>query len=156
MSGYGAVSLSDPASSQGGKELNLWIPKGFASFLEGGGDAKPNESPVAESSKLKFKINAESVRFIAYCFFWFMCFFAITLTKTVVAPLLLAGPDDGSTCPPFQITYEKDNVTILHDKSHGFNVANSSHLQDAFGFANVSKRCLLCQDGCLVEIASSN
>jgi hypothetical protein len=116
---------------------------------------KKNEGPADESSKLKFSINAESVRFIAYCFFWSMCLFAIALTKLVVAPLLLAGPDDGNTCPPFQISYNETGA-VLQDKSHGFDVTTNSHLQDAFGFGNVSKRCLLFQYGCLVEIASTN
>jgi hypothetical protein len=84
MSGYGAVSLSDPSSSEGGKELNLCIPKGLASFLVGGEDADKNRLPTVESSKLKFSINAESIRFIAYCFFWTMCLFAIAMTRFVV------------------------------------------------------------------------
>ena len=160
MSGNGAVFLSDHARSQGKKELNMCIPKRLVSFLEGGKGAGNNElpadeRPAVESSKLKFSINAESIRFIAYCFFWFMCLFAIAITKFVVAPILLEGPDDGNTCPPFQISYNEDG-TVLQDKSQGFDVATNSHLHDAFGFGNVSKRCILWQYGCLVRIASSN
>jgi hypothetical protein len=191
MNRYGALSTSDAASSEGEKDLHLWIPKVLASFCEGGKDAVatgtlreeptelavvessnleggkdvlatgtqreiPTELAVVKSSKLEFAINAESIRFIAYLFFWSMCFFAIAMTRFVVAPLLLEGPADGNTCPPFQITYEDDNVTVLHDKSHGFDVLTNSHLQDAFGFGNVSKMCLLSEDGCLVEIVGSN
>jgi hypothetical protein len=155
MSGYGALPLSEPASSPVEKELNLGIPKGLTSFLERGEEAKKNERPADESSKLKFSINAESVRFIAYCFFWSMCLFAIALTKFVVADKLLEGPKDGNTCPPFQISYDESGA-VLQDKSHGFDVATNSHLQDAFGFGNVSKRYLVFQYGYLVEIASSN
>jgi hypothetical protein len=192
MNGYGALSLSDPASSEGEKELHLWIPKVLASFLEGGKDAvatgtqrekptelavvessnleggkdalatgsqreKPTERAVVESSsKLEFAINAESIRFIAYLFFWFFCFFSIAMTRLFVEDYLSKGPADGNTCPPFQITYEDDNVTVLHDKSHGFDVKTESHLQDAFGFGNVSKICLLSEDGFLVEIVGNN
>jgi hypothetical protein len=150
MSRYGAVPLSDPASSAGERELHLCIPKGLASFLEGGKDAatlgsqreKPTDQrDVVESRKLEFAINAESIRFIAYLFFWSMCFFAIAMTKTFVAPRLLAGPGpDEPTCPPFQISKYKNGT--INDKSGGFDIATDSHLQDAFGFGNVSNICL--------------
>jgi hypothetical protein len=161
MSGYGAISPSDPASSEDERETQL-VPKGFASFLEGGNDAAATgcqrETPtqrIVESSKIEFFVSAESIRFIAYLFFWGMCFFAIAMTKIYVRPYLLKGPEDGNTCPPFQISYNQDG-SVAHDKSNGFDIDTNSHLQDAFGFGNVSKIRLLSQDGSLVDIASSN
>jgi hypothetical protein len=151
MPSYGAVPLNDSERFEAGKELHLRIPKVLVSFLEGGKDA--TERTVVESRKLKFAISAESIRFIAYLFFWSMCGFAIAMTKIYVKPLLLKG--DGSTCPPFQISHKQDG-TVLHDKSNGFDYETHSHLQDAFGFGNVSKIRRLSQDGSLVEIASSN
>jgi hypothetical protein len=143
MPSYGAVS-SDP-SSERERECDSFVPKGFASFLKGGNDAAATgcqrETPtqrVNESSKLDFFINAESIRFIAYLSFWGMCGFAIVMTKIYVRPYLLKGPEDGSTCPPFQISHNQDG-SVAHDKSNGFDINTNSHLQDAFGFGNVRK-----------------
>ncbi len=139
MAGYGAVSQSDPAHSDGTKELHC-IPKWAVSFLEGAHDAVSVQREITttgrklehESNKLTFKVNPESCRFIAYLFFWSMCFFAIAMTKFVVGPALLEGPEvAGNTCPPFD-----------GDRSEGFDIKTDSHLQEAFGFNNVSKICL--------------
>jgi hypothetical protein len=132
MSGYGAVSLSDPDHSDGKREVHC-IPKGLLSFFEGGEEAVLG----TESSKLKFKVNPESCRFIAYIFFWSMCFFAIAMTKFVTGPGLLDGPEvAGSTCPPF------DASEGHFDRSMGFDINKESHLKEAFGFNNVSKICI--------------
>ena len=138
---------SDPACSEDTRELNLWIPKWLVSFLERG-KTRAVAIDTVGSSKLEFTINAESIRFMAYLFFWGMCFFAIALTRIILAPILLAGHTDNSACPPFEISYDADGM--IHDKSGGFDYTTNSHLQDAFGFGNVSKIRLLNQDGCLV------
>jgi hypothetical protein len=146
MPSYGAVPQSDSASSDGERKCDSFLPKGLTSFLEGGNDAAASgvqrETPtqrVVDSSKLEFFVNAERIRFIAYLSFWGMCFFAIAMTKMVVRDLLLKGPEeDGNTCPPFQISYKEDG-SVLRDKSGGFDILTDSHLQDAFGFGNVSK-----------------
>jgi hypothetical protein len=134
MSDYGAIALSDPDhDGKGGPD-----------------DCTQRQKPagrLSESSKLKFKINPESVRFTAYCFFWSMCFFAIAMTKLVVRAALLDGPKiAGSTCPPF------DAFEGGVDRSMGFDVNTESHLMENFGFNNVSKIYFQVR----VEIASSN
>ena len=50
---------------------------------------------------LTFTVAAESWRFRAYVAFWFMCGFAIVISRLVVADILAAGPEDGSTCGPY-------------------------------------------------------
>ena len=43
--------------------------------------------------------------FRAYVAFWGMCLFAITISRLIVKPILLAGPPaDGynSSCPPYE------------------------------------------------------
>ena len=157
MPGYGAISLSNPDDNDGKREVNF-IPKGVVSLVEGVEDLvscqreKPTELALGnESSELKFKVNPESCRFIAYCFFWSMCFFAIAMTNFFVGPQLLDGPEvAGSTCPPF------DALEGHIDRSMGFDIKTESHLKESFGFNNVSKICLLKSRWLLVEIASSN
>ena len=77
------------------------------------------------NATLQFKLQPESCRFITYIAFWTMCILAIILTQTVVGPLLLEGPEDGDTCPPFE-------------NGVGFDISEDSHLIRAFGFNNVS------------------
>jgi hypothetical protein len=108
MAGYGAISQSDPAHSDGTKELHC-IPKWAVSFLEGShnGVSVQRERRTTterelenESNKVTFKVNPESCRFIAFIFFWSMCIFAIAMTKFVVRHALLDGPEvAGNTCP---------------------------------------------------------
>ena len=74
---------------------------------------------------LQFKLQPESCRFIAYLAFWTMCILAIILTNTITGPLLLEGPEEGDTCPPFEMGV-------------GFDIKENSHLIRAFGFNNVS------------------
>lgn len=62
-----------------------------------------------------------------------MCFFAITLNNLVVKARLLAGPKDGSTCPPFQ----RDDPDRGLVPGKGFDVTTNSHLNEAFGFNNI-------------------
>jgi hypothetical protein len=140
MAGYGAISQSDPAHSDSStKELHC-IPKWAVSILEGddGVSVQRNITTtehglIHESSKVTFKVNPESCRFIAYIFFWSMCFFAIAVTKFVVGPALSDGPEvAGNTCPPFDGDM----------RSTGFDIGTDSHLNEAFGFNNVSKICL--------------
>jgi hypothetical protein len=91
---------------------------------------------VTESSKINFKVNPESIRCIACSFFWLMCFFAIAMTKIAVGPQLAEGPEvAGSTCPPF------DALEGGIDRSMGFDINTESHLNEAFGFNNVSETC---------------
>ena len=76
-------------------------------------------------AKLEFKFNPETIRFVAYIFFWTMCILAIIITKYVVGPILLAGPTDGKSCPPFET-------------GEGFDINENSHLIRLFGYNNVS------------------
>lgn len=83
-----------------------------------------NENDNA-TARVEFTIRPEMVRFVAYCFFWLMCIIAIILTKYVVHPLLLAGPTDGKSCPPFE-------------NGAGFDLYTDSHLVRVMGYNNVS------------------
>lgn len=83
-------------------------------------DVQPEESDL-----IQLQIAPEAWRFVAYVFFWAMCGFAILMNKVLVTPLLLAGPKNGMSCPPF----ERDGK--------GFDVATDSHLNRLFGFNNV-------------------
>ena len=62
------------------------------------------KKPGAKTSEpvITLTIASETWRFRAYVAFWGMCAFAIMLAKFVVTPRLLAGPEDGSTCAPFE------------------------------------------------------
>jgi hypothetical protein len=76
--------------------------------------------------KLKFKIQPDFIRFIAYICFWLICIFAILLTTFIAVPQLLEGPEEeGNKCPPF-------------DTGEGFDIKEDSHLIRSFGFNNVS------------------
>ena len=77
------------------------------------------------TSTIEFNLRPELLRFMAYFFFWTMCVFAILITRYAVAPILLAGPQDGKSCPPFET-------------GEGFDIYTDSHLMRAFGFNNVS------------------
>ena len=67
-----------------------------------------------------FKFQVESLRFVAYCFFWFMCAFAIVVSKATVASSL--GP-----CP----------LTEGAEPTYGM---HCSALMATFGFNNVSEK----------------
>lgn len=135
-SGYGALP-----QGEGEIELNQearvraslpGVPKSLIDFIQN----EPDDNNLAardeqsrelgdESHVIKFKINPESCRFIAYVCFWFMCFFAIAVTTFVTGPLLLEGPaDPTNTCPPFE-------------DGKGFDIKTNSHLIRAFGFNNI-------------------
>lgn len=89
------------------------------------------DQPVHNEASIQLKISPESVRFIAYVFFWGMALFAICITKFVTAAVLLEGPSDGSTCAPFE-------------NGKGFDIYEDSHLMRTLGFNNVSfaVRCI--------------
>lgn len=59
------------------------------------------DAPAQENVAITFTVSSEKWRFIAYLFFWGMCIFAIVLSSTLVAPILAAGPEDGSSCGPY-------------------------------------------------------
>lgn len=153
MAGYGSLAASEAGMGAGDTKEDrhtVIIPQMLTRFLAGGqGDDDDNKDEeqvrhvgagggyapakrtlpddrraLHETKTIEFKVNPESCRFIAYIFFWLMCLFAIIMTKFVAAPLLAAGPDDGSTCAPFE-------------DGKGFNVATDSHLNRAFGFNNI-------------------
>jgi len=85
-------------------------------------------------SELKFVVSPESWRFIAYCFFWFMCIFAIVLTKLVTVHILAAGPKvPGDTCGPFNQDIPSKGIV----PGEGFDFATEGHLVNTFGFANI-------------------
>jgi hypothetical protein len=137
MSGYGAVGQSDPSHGHDGlRERDAsFIPNSLYNFMEGSGDnnttcREPREGRFL-GSRIQIKVSPESWRFIAYLFFWLMCFFAITMTKVFVGPALAAGPTDGSTCPPFE------------PDGKGFDITTDSHLNRQLGFNNVSAFLLL-------------
>ncbi len=76
---------------------------------------------AAESSKLDLALVTESLRFFAYCSFFIFVRCAIFMNNAVVAPILAAGPSDGSTCPPFDGAIGGFDVhtTPTHPKSFG-------------------------------------
>lgn len=74
---------------------------------------------------INLQVSPEAWRFVAYLFFWTMCGIAILLNNTLVAPILLKGNPDGSSCPPFE------------SGGKGFDVHTNSHLNRLFGFNNV-------------------
>lgn len=74
---------------------------------------------------INLQVCPEAWRFVAYFFFWTMCGLAITLNNTLVAPILLRGSPDGSSCPPFETG------------GKGFDVHTNSHLNRLFGFNNI-------------------
>jgi hypothetical protein len=147
--GYEAVETNDnPASDNApaAETETVFWPKNVATFLEGARSdvalvkraVPPDGEPTEDDHlmTLNFNVHQESCRFISYAFFWFMCGFAIAMTKFVTGPELANGPlVPGDTCPPFN-----------GNKSHGFDINTDSHLKDAFGFNNVGTMhyCLPC------------
>jgi hypothetical protein len=142
MSGtYGAVARVDnQADDDVGRQISF-IPSQVDAFLKGPSrtalaqrDTPTEEDQGDRDSTIHFRVNPESCRCIAYAFFfWFMCTFAILMTKFVVGPELANGPlDPADTCPPFS-----------GNKSHGFDINTNSHLKDAFGFNNVRIMCVI-------------
>ena len=77
------------------------------------------------NAEYRFKLHPESLRFLAYSFFWIMCIIAILLTKYIIRPILLKGPTDGKSCPPFEM-------------GEGFDINTDSHLRRVSGYNNVS------------------
>lgn len=139
MSGYGTVPQTDPeegGSTDGVPRDASYLPGWFCNFIKGSPDDAHTARRLEEqtraaasdtSTTIEIDVSPEAWRFIAYVFFWLMCLFAILLSKFVVAPLLAAGPGDGSTCPPF-------------DDGKGFDIVTNSHLNRIFGFNNVCLR----------------
>ena len=84
-----------------------------------------SDQQVNDDRKLEFRVQPEKVRFYAYLFFWSMVALAMLLTNFVVAPILLEGPTDGKSCPPFET-------------GEGFDVNTNSHLIRIFGYNNAS------------------
>lgn len=140
------MATENDALSPTGQErsLGLGIPQSVSNFIGGGQSNDPNRiTPRVPHTTdpyftgFTFAISPDAIRFWAYIAFWFMCLFAITLTQFYVMPLLEKGPqpDDPATnglaCPPFEA-----NRSV--DRSQGFNVRTESHLNEAFGFNNVS------------------
>jgi len=62
-----------------------------------------------------------------------MCGFAIIMTNWKVRPYLLAGPEDGSICGPFN----RDSPDFGVNLGEGFDIKTHSHLQELFGFSNI-------------------
>lgn len=88
---------------------------------------------MSEDIAFKLSVASETWRFRAYVAFWSMCFFAIGMSNLVVKPILLAGPEDGLACPPFQRAWEEKGVS----PGKGFDLSTQSHLMQAFGFNNI-------------------
>ncbi|CAJ1963267.1 unnamed protein product [Cylindrotheca closterium] len=87
----------------------------------------------SELPAIKLNIVAERWRFYAYIAFWSMCILAIALSKIFVAPILAAGPEDGSTCGPFN----RDAPEFGVELGQGFDMTTESHLQQIFGYNNI-------------------
>jgi len=62
---------------------------------------RPGNDKSVNHDGFSLLVESESWRFYAYLFFWGMCAFAIFLARVLVKPILLDGPADGSTCPPY-------------------------------------------------------
>jgi len=91
--------------------------------------ATAREAPI-----IKMTVSPESWRFTAYCFFWSMCIFAITMSKIFVVPYLAAGPKkEGDICGPFN----RDAPDFGVNLGEGFDFNTQSHLIQLFGFANI-------------------
>lgn len=75
----------------------------------------------------RFRVAAESWRFIAYCGFWVMAMIAVTITKVYVVPSLAAGSPSGDFCGPFD----------REEYPNGFDFYTESHIVDAGGYANI-------------------
>ena len=110
------------------------------SFLAGATDesvsprmrpADDNGGPVQiNKSLIKLTVAAESVRFIAFCFFWAMAIFAIVITRLIVVDRLAAGPKvDGDSCGPFN----QENPGL----GKGFDFYTENHLLQQFGYSNI-------------------
>ena len=59
------------------------------------------ESRDANLAVINLRVASETWRFYAYASFWFMCFFAMSITSKFVVPRLEAGPEDGLACGEF-------------------------------------------------------
>lgn len=94
---------------------------------------RPGNDKSVNHDGFSLHVESESWRFYAYLFFWGMCAFAIFLARVVVKPILLDGPADGSTCPP----YSRDDPTLGVSPGKGFNIDTQSHLMELFGYNNI-------------------
>ena len=101
---------------------------------------KSTTVPPGTDTGIQFSITAETWRFRAYIAFWFMCAFAISMKIIFVKPLLLAGPSDESSCPPF----ERDAPELGLVPGEGFDVDTNSHLNQAFGFSKYEQKKNVC------------
>jgi len=117
---------------------------------------------------IKHTIAPEFWRMISYIFFWFMCLFAVVCFSLFVRPRLKAGPDDGSTCGPFDrvslfgYLFRNEFLTIdalfiyllpwYNFRQHsdegfgltaggGFDFPQQSHIEQLFGFSNICVYC---------------
>jgi hypothetical protein len=81
-------------------------------------------------SLIELTIAAESLRFIAFFFFWAMALFSIAITRLIVVDRLAAGPEvEGDSCGPFN----QENPGL----GQGFDLYTENHLKQAFGFSNI-------------------
>ena len=70
---------------------------------------------VVADPAVVISVACETWRFRAYVAFWGMCFFAITISRIIVKPILLAGPpadEYNSSCPPYS------RVSIIDHSMH--------------------------------------
>ena len=146
------LNETDPLVDEGGPNEGNGphnVPEHPRSFLEGKGPKARRIKPrdfdgLHKHDTITFRINPESIRCVTYLLFWVMCGVAILLTKFHTAGVLLAGPEDGSTCAPFDLTEFPGTETI--DRTNGFDIYTESHLRQIIGYNNVSV--------CLSELAS--
>jgi len=94
---------------------------------------------VVADPAVVISVACETWRFRAYVAFWGMCFFAITISRIIVKPILLAGPpadEYNSSCPP----YSRNNPDLGAGGVYpgkGFDLSTQSHLVELFGFGNI-------------------
>jgi len=117
------------------------VPEDLRSFLEGKGPKARRIKPrdfdgLHKNDTITFRINPETIRCVTYLLFWAMCGIGILLTKFHTAGVLLAGPEDGSTCAPFDLTEFPGTEPV--DRTNGFDVYTESHLRQIIGYNNVS------------------
>ena len=81
-------------------------------------------------SFVKIFVVPEFIRFISFCSFWSMAFFAIAITRLIVVDKLAAGPEvEGDSCGPFN----QKNPGL----GKGFDFSTQNHLLQTFGFTNI-------------------
>lgn len=93
-------------------------------------------SPSDEGEVIKWNVNVEAIRVIAYVNFFIMIICAMIINAVAASPRLKDGPADGSICGAFDGAMG-DKVDPPVVPGQGFDVATQSHLQRSFGFNNV-------------------